>query len=112
MRRNGSKRWTSAAYGTCGNATPAATRSRRWRAFRRNSARANRATAPPQQALRQCQENGRGDGGGGGGVTPMTRPPAEIALPGRSITQSTVLPGALAAWPTNLDTGENTTPTG
>src|ERR1051325_28169 len=53
------------------------------------------------------QENGR-FGGGGGLLMPITRPPASIALPGRSITQFTVLPVALAAPPTIEETAENT----
>ena len=39
---------------------------------------------------------------------PNSLPPAEIALPGRSITQLTVLPVAFAAVPTIDDSDENT----
>jgi len=39
---------------------------------------------------------------------PNSLPPAEIALPGRSITQLTVLPVAFAAVPTIDDNDENT----
>ena len=39
---------------------------------------------------------------------PITRPPASIALPGRSITQFTVFPVALAAPPTIDERAENT----
>src|SRR5262252_4756802 len=56
------------------------------------------------------QENGRF--GGGVGSMPITRPPASIALPGRSITQLTVLPVALAAPPTIDDSAENMPPRG
>src|ERR1700750_855812 len=53
------------------------------------------------------QENGR-FGGGGGFSMPITRPPASIALPGRSITQLTVFPVALAAPPTIDEMAEQT----
>jgi hypothetical protein len=52
------------------------------------------------------QENGRF--GGGAGSMPITRPPASIALPGRSITQFTVFPVALAAPPTIDERAEKT----
>src|SRR5712672_3889379 len=42
----------------------------------------------------------------------MTRPPASIALPGRSMTQFTVLPVTLAAWPTKTEMPDSTEPTG
>ena len=41
---------------------------------------------------------------------PNSLPPAEIALPGRSITQFTVLPVAFAAVPANTEIEENTLP--
>lgn len=39
---------------------------------------------------------------------PNSLPPAEIALPGRSITQLTVLPVAFAAVPAAFESDENT----
>src|SRR5258705_9653526 len=66
----------------------------------------------PRSGPQSLQEKGRLGGGGGGGVTPMTRPPASIALPGRSMTQFTVLPVALAAWPTKTEMPDSTEPTG
>src|SRR5215472_10212699 len=53
-----------------------------------------------------------GGGDGGDGLTPMTRPPASIALPGSSMTQLTVCPVALAAVPTTDDSVERTALTG
>src|SRR5712671_3772370 len=66
----------------------------------------------PRSGPQSLQEKGRLGGGGGGGVTPMTRPPASIALPGRSMTQFTVLPVTLAAWPTKTEMPDSTEPTG
>src|SRR4029077_16783590 len=47
-----------------------------------------------------------------GGLSRRALPPASIALPGRSITQFTVLPVALAAWPTKIEMPDSTVPTG
>src|SRR5262249_55772675 len=60
----------------------------------------------PAQADGFDQENGRF--AGGGGLMPITRPPASIALPGRSIIQFTVSPLALAPVPTMDERAENT----
>ena len=45
---------------------------------------------------------------GAAGSPPSSLPPAEIAFPGRSITQFTVLPVAFAAVPANTEIEENT----
>src|SRR5215471_12995716 len=65
----------------------------------------------PSPGASRAGAGGGGDGGGDG-LTPMTRPPASIALPGSSMTQLTVCPVALAAVPTTDDSVERTAPTG
>lgn len=49
-------------------------------------------------------------GAGAGLLPPSSLPPAEIALPGRSMTQLTVLPVTLAAPPAMEEKDENTLP--
>src|SRR5262249_33463184 len=94
---------------------------RHWKLLESPGSAAGAATARPKARYKFRFGGGAVAGGGaaaGGGDAagwlfaaespPNSRPPAEIALPGRSITQLTVLPVAFAAVPANIESDENT----